>query len=85
MADAMLLSQGYFQRLYKKEFGVSAMSDVIAARIVYAQQLLRESHASVQKIAERCGYENEIYFMQQFKKETGLTPTQYRRKYFFSR
>ena len=32
-----------------------------------------------QSMAVMCGYESEIYFMQQFKKETGMTPTQYRK------
>lgn len=37
MAQMMLLSRAYFQRLYKQNFGVSAMSDVIAARIAMAK------------------------------------------------
>lgn len=80
MAQMMLLSRAYFQRLYKQNFGVSAMSDVIAARIAMAKKLLADGQNTLAEIAEQCGYHSEIYFMQQFKKETGMTPTQYRTK-----
>ena len=33
---------------------------------------------TVQALAAFCGYENELHFMRQFKKCTGLTPSGYR-------
>lgn len=39
---------------------------------------LKESDMSVRNIADYCGYENEIYFMRQFKKHIGVTPSEYR-------
>lgn len=80
MSQTMLLSRAYFQRLYKKNFGVSAMADVITARIALAKQLLTSERRSIAEIATACGYDSEIYFMQQFKKETGMTPTQFRKQ-----
>ncbi len=80
MANNMMLSRAYFQRLYKKHFGVSAMADVITARMALAKQLLVGERRSIAEIATACGYDSEIYFMQQFKKETGMTPTQYRKR-----
>ena len=73
----LLLSRAYFQRLYKKNFGVSVMADVIAARIALAKKYLASEQNSIAFVADACG---EIYFMQQFKKETGMTPAQYRAK-----
>lgn len=32
--------------------------------------------------AEKCGYDSEIYFMQQFKKETGFTPAEFKKQEF---
>ncbi|MGN0620647.1 MAG: AraC family transcriptional regulator [Porcipelethomonas sp.] len=80
MAQLMLLSRAYFQRLYKKEFGVSVMTDVISARMDLAKRLLVTDKRSISEIASACGYESEVYFMQQFKKVTGITPTQYRKE-----
>lgn len=80
MAQMLLLSRAYFQRLYKKNFGVSVMADVIAARIALAKKYLASEQNSIAFVADACGYRSEIYFMQQFKKETGMTPAQYRAK-----
>ncbi len=80
MSRMMMLSRAYFQRLYKKNFGVSAMTDVINARITLAKKLLVKERISISEVAVACGYESEIYFMQQFKKETGQTPSQFRKE-----
>lgn len=81
MAHMMMLSRAYFQRMYKQNFGVSAAADVIAARIQLAKKLLSEGR-SVSQTAEKCGYISEIYFMQQFKKETGVTPAEFKKQGF---
>lgn len=78
MAHMMMLSRAYFQRMYKQNFGISAASDVIAARIRLAKKLL-STGKSIKETAEKCGYSGEIYFMQQFKKETGVTPSEFRK------
>ena len=54
------------------------MQDLISARIEHAKLQLRLSDMSVSSLALFCGYENELHFMRQFKKRTGLTPSQYR-------
>ena len=33
---------------------------------------------SISSLAAFCGYDNELHFMRQFKKGTGMTPSQYR-------
>ncbi|MDE5765380.1 MAG: AraC family transcriptional regulator [Ruminococcus sp.] len=78
MADMMMLSRAYFQRMYKQNFGISAASDVIAARVKLAKKLL-SAGKSIRETAEKCGYAGETYFMQQFKKETGITPSEFRK------
>ena len=78
MAQTVHMSPSYFQHLYKQMFGISCMQDVIAARLKNAKFYLRTSDMSIQSLAEFCGYENELHFMRQFKKQEGMTPTQYR-------
>ena len=79
MADFMGLSRSGFQHLYSHTFGVSVMQDVISGRIEKAKALLSRTNLSVSEIAQKCGYGSEFHFMRQFKKETSLTPSEFRR------
>lgn len=78
LAERMHLSISHFQYLYRNFFGISCIQDVIEARIAYAQHYLVTTEMTVQALAAFCGYENELHFMRQFKKQTGLTPSEYR-------
>lgn len=78
LSHQICLSPYYFQRLYKKHFGITCMSDVINARVDYAKQQLCTTKLSIRDIAEKCGYENDVHFMRQFKQITGVSPTRYR-------
>lgn len=72
------LSTPYFQKLYKSYFGNTFVQDVVNSRLDYAKHFLLMSNYSIKEIAALCGYNNETFFMKQFKKNTGLTPSQYR-------
>ncbi len=79
MADMANLSPSYFQRLYKKQFGVSCYEDLINARLRSAEYLLRNTDISVKETAESCGYTNEVVFMRLFRQRKGMTPSEYRK------
>lgn len=80
LAARVNLSKSYFQHLYKELFNCPVMSDMINGRVEYAKYLLGNTYLPVGDIASLCGYENETHFMRQFKKFTGLTPSQYKKK-----
>ncbi len=67
------------QKYYKQFYGRSIFEDLIGFRIELAKRLLTETSLSISEITERCGYSTESYFMKQFKKLTGTTPTLYRK------
>lgn len=79
ICDEFGISKTYFHNIYFSAFGVTCMQDVIGSRIALAENLLSSTSLSVALIAEQCGYESDSYFMRQFKKTTGHTPTEYRR------
>lgn len=84
-AAALLhLSTSYFQHLYRHFFGCAFQQDVIRARLEQAKFYLSNSTMSIRNLAEFCGYENELHFMRQFKKEEGVTPSQFRKNSSFS-
>ena len=72
------LSYGHFRATYKELFGVSFHQDVIACRISLAKNLLLTTALSMQVIAYQCGYDDDKYFLRQFRQHTGCTPNAYR-------
>lgn len=68
----------YASQLFKKETGQTFLKYLTGIRIAYACRLLGESELSVNQIAEKCGYDDFLYFRKIFKKVTGRTPTEYR-------
>lgn len=73
------ISRSYLHRLYTKAFGVTFIRDVIESRLIRSCELLTSTNLSVSAIAEKCGYENDSYFMRQFRKYKNCTPSEYRR------
>lgn len=78
LALKLNLSTSHFQHLYKHFFNTTCIQDIINARIQYAQLHLCISEMPISALAIFCGYDNELHFMRQFKKVTGMTPSQYR-------
>ena len=73
------LSYGYFRAAYKELFHVSFHQDLIQSRISYAKYLLLTTSENLPEIAWQSGYEDEKYFMRQFRQITGMTPSAYRK------
>lgn len=78
MADQLHISAGYLHSLYKQKFGVSCMDDVIEGRIRNAKDILVYTDMSIAEIATDCGYNNTEHFNRQFRKRTGMTPSEFR-------
>ncbi len=72
------LSTGHFRALYKEVFGISFHQDVIQSRISLAKYLLLTTAQSLPAIAAKCGYEDDKYFLRQFRQMTGMSPNTYR-------
>lgn len=79
MAAFVNLSRSGFQHLYNKVFGHSVMQDIVAGRIEMAKKYLKTTNETIVEIATKCGYRNDYHFMRQFKKQTGKTPSEYRK------
>ncbi len=72
------LSYGHFRATYKEFFGISFHQDIIHSRISLAKYLLLTTALNIPSIAYKCGYEDDKYFMRQFRQLTGNTPNAYR-------
>ncbi len=74
------ISRTYFHRLYQEAFGTTFLRDVIESRLTLGCELLKSTDLSISEIAEKAGYENDSFFMRQFKKYRACTPSEYRKQ-----
>ncbi len=79
LAAQVNLSESYFQYLYKKQFNISPVSDIINSRIEYAKYLLSSTNYAINAIAYELGYTSDIQFISQFKAVTKQSPGNYRK------
>jgi len=79
MAGMLQASPVYLSRLFKQELGTSFGTYLTQIRIRKAAQLLNSTDMSVYEVAERTGYETQHYFSTSFKKQTGVSPLQFRK------
>lgn len=70
----------YISFLFKSYSGMSFTEYIKSCRIKKAKKLLTETNHSIESIIGECGYSNRTRFFNHFRKETGLTPLQYRKQ-----
>jgi len=69
-----------FCRFFKKQTNVTFSVYVNYLRINFAQKLLRNTELPIKEIAYECGYSSNVYFNQEYKKLTGITPKEFRNR-----
>ena len=80
VAEEVHLAPTYLCALFKKHTGQTFVGYVLEQKMEYAKRLMVVKELSLAEIAEHCGYEDYKYFSYTFKKVTGTTPTEYRKK-----
>ena len=75
------VSPAYLSALFKKVYGQSISDTITALRIEAACQYLKNSTLSLKEISSRCGYANQYYFSNSFKKKLGMSPSAYREQH----
>lgn len=81
LAALIYLSPRQLRRKFHDVFGMSPQDFLIKTRIQAASEVLIHGEVSISEIAQRFGFCDQSAFTQQFRKQMGLTPLQYRRKY----
>jgi len=79
MADKLHLSSRYLSDLLKQETGKTAIELIHIFLITEAKHLLKSADQSIAEIAYGLGFENLPYFSRLFKRETGLSPNQFKK------
>ncbi len=71
------LNRMSLNRLFKSNYGLSPMQYFINLKIEMAKKYLREDNYNISQISELLGYSSIHYFSLQFKKTTGMAPSEY--------
>lgn len=80
VAEHTNFSPGYLGALFKRELNVFFGDFVLNMRIKKAKLLLTQSDEKLYAISEEVGFSDVSYFVKVFKRITGMTPNEYRRK-----
>jgi YesN/AraC family two-component response regulator len=79
ISEKFNLSAPYISSQFKKEVGTTVIRYINQLRINDAIKLLDSSSMSIQDIAAYVGIPDYNYFTKVFKKEMGVTPSDYRK------
>ena len=79
-AEEHLMSVNWFIHSFKSVMKMSPMQYIISLRIAMGKGYLENSTKNIAEISIEVGYENALYFSRLFRKYTGMTPTEYRKK-----
>lgn len=85
LAEKLSSDYGHLSALYSSVEGITVEQYVILQRIEKAKELLSYNETSLSQIADRLGYSSVQHLSQQFKKVTGLTPSQFKNSKELSR
>lgn len=79
-AEHVGLSPNYLGNLFKKELKVSFTEYLNDMRIDKAKEMLLGTYLKSYEISERVGFSESTYFCKVFKKATGYSPNEYRKR-----
>jgi len=80
LANRLNISPRHLNRLLLKLYGMSFQQKRVRSRIEQAKCWLTSTDKTVSEISASCGYEYESSFNHVFKKNTGLTPCEFRKQ-----
>lgn len=71
------IGRSQLQKLFRTKSGFSAIEYFSRMKIDFAKQMIRENHYNFTQIADSLGFSSIHYFSRQFKRITGMTPSEY--------
>lgn len=81
LASFFSMSASSFNRIFKKETGLTPIEYLIEVRIEKSKKLLRRKEIPITEIAMRCGFGSSSHFSASFSKTLKTTPSEYRSAY----
>ena len=80
VSSALNLNRSTLYRIFVKNLGVSPAEYIFQLRTKKACELLKDCRLTIKAVSFSLGFENQMYFTKFFKRRTGMTPSEYRKK-----
>ena len=80
IAEHIHISPNYLHTLFSEQTGISPFTYVIERRVELAKRMILAGNNTLLEIALETGFSSQSHFNKIFKKKTGYTPAEYRRK-----
>lgn len=84
ISEACGIDRSYLSKVFKYATGYTLQDYLIQFRVKRAKQLLKETSLSVQHVSYSVGYNDPFSFSKIFKKQTGMSPTEWRNRETYS-
>ncbi|MEA9391444.1 AraC family transcriptional regulator [Acerihabitans sp. TG2] len=81
LAARLHCNADYLGRVFKLTFRMTITEAIHRRRIGNAEKLLVADSGSIAEVAQRCGFEDVGYFRRLFRRLTGFTPLEYKKRY----
>lgn len=81
LASVLHLSRPYLSSLFKNEVGFTFPEYLTQFRLNKAKEILAKEDIQISEVANIVGYSDYAHFSKSFKKQTGLSPKEYREKH----
>lgn len=81
LASLVNMAEGSLCRFFKMKVGITLFEYLNKIKVEYACKLLMDPDLSILKVGLDSGFNNLSHFNKQFRKNTGVTPSEYRRRF----
>jgi AraC family transcriptional regulator len=79
LAALVQMDQYHFLKVFRQAMGLTPHQYLLARRMEQAQALLKDSTMPITDVAFQVGFRTPSHFTWHFRRQTGVTPTAYRR------
>lgn len=74
------LDKYYLVHVFSKEYGTTPINYLIECRVRESKRLLSTTDHPLSSIAQMMGFSSPSYFSQSFRRQEGISPTEYRKR-----
>jgi AraC-like DNA-binding protein len=81
MAELVNMAEGSLCRFFKENMGITLFEYLNQIKTEFACKLLMDMDLSIMEVCFDSGFNNLSHFNKQFRKTTGIPPSEYRKRF----